>query len=323
MRSYTNGPAGWWGDGDRPVSSATTASAVTAASTFRPRTRPRFAGAVRSELLKIRRQAMTWVLLALVAVATAVALGELVASGRPSFDAHPAVFYFTYLAVALAMFNVLSGIFLLAVTSRLVGMEYTAGTVRIVLARGTARLQLLAAQVVAAAVWGLALLAGFIVVAAVVLGATVRAWAGSLSPLTSLPAAARTDAWICLLVALVSMGVCILLATAAGAVGRSLPFAMGAALAFFPADNFGAIVIHLVGRATHNYQSWDSITQWLLGPSLNQLAATLQTDHPESTFLPTPLVTVTAGHLWAVIGAWSLLFAAAAVVLTWRRDVLE
>ena len=317
MRSYTNVLHGWgaWDDGQ--------VSTATLETTFRPRTRPSFTGAVRSELLKIRRQAMTWVLLALVAVVTAVALGELVAGGRSSFDGHPAVFYFTYLAVALAIFTVFSGIFLLAVTSRLVGMEYTAGTVRIVLARGTARLQLLAAQLVAVAVWGLALLAGYVVVAGVVLGVTVRAWAGSLSPLTSLPAPARTDAWICLLVALVSMGVCILLATAAGAVGRSLPFAMGAALAFFPADNFGAIVMRLLGRATHNDHFWSSITQWFLGPSLNALASGLQTDHSTPTFLPTPLVAVTAGHLWAVIGVWSLVFAAAAVVLTWRRDVLE
>jgi ABC-type transport system involved in multi-copper enzyme maturation permease subunit len=298
-------------------------SAATSATAFRARTSPSFAGAVRSELLKIRRQALTWVLLALIAAVTAVALGDVVSSGRSSFEAHPEVFYFTYLSVALALFNTLSGIFLLAVTAWLVGMEYSRGTVRVVLARGTARLQLLAAQLLAVAIWALSLLAGFIVVAAAVLAAVVKAWHGSLSPLTSLPPAAWTDARICLLVALVSMGVCILLATAAAAVGRSLPFAMGVALAFFAADNFGTIVMRLLGRATHNYQFWDSTTQWLLGPSLNQLAATLQTDHPESTFLPTPLVTVSAGHLWAVIGAWSLFFAAVAVLLTWRRDVLE
>jgi ABC-type transport system involved in multi-copper enzyme maturation permease subunit len=299
------------------------AQAVTQVATFQPRTRPSFAGAVRSELLKTRRQVMTWVLLSLVAVVTAVALGELVASGRPTLQAHPEVFYFTYLSVAQALFDVLSGIFLLAVTSRLVGMEYSGGTIRIVLARGTARLHLLAAQLVAVALWGVVLLAGFTLVAGVVLGAVVQAWHGSLSPLASLPGAAWTDAWISLLVSLVSMGVCILLATATAAVGRSLPFAMGVALAFFPADNFGAIVMGLVGRATHNYQFWNSITQWFLGPSLNQLAATLQTDHSGSTFLPTPLVAVSAGHLWMVIGGWSLLFAVAAVVLTWRRDVLE
>jgi len=298
-------------------------STAAVGSAFRPRTHPSFGGAVRAELLKIRRQAMTWVLLALAAVAAAVALGEVLATGRPNFDAHPAVFYFTYLTVSLALFNVLSGIFLLAVTARLVGMEYSGGTVRIVLARGTARLQLLAAQLVAAAVWGLALLAGFIVVAAAVLGLAVRAWAGSLSPLTSLGAAARTDAAICLLVALVSMGVCILLATAAAALGRSLPFAMGVALAFFPADNFGIIVMQLLARATHDQQTWYWFTQWFLGPSLNDLGARLMTDHPAAAFLPTSPLALTAGHLWAVIGAWSLLFLATAVLLTWRRDVLE
>jgi ABC-type transport system involved in multi-copper enzyme maturation permease subunit len=298
-------------------------SSRVAATGFQPRTRPSFAGAIRSELLKIRRQAMTWVLLAVIGAVAAVVLGETLASGRPALDARASAYYFNYLSVAQALFDVTSGVFLLATTARLIGMEYSGGTVRIVLARGTARLELLGAQLAALALCGLLLLAAFVAVATAALGIAVWTWNGSLSPLTWLPAAAGPDTGICLLVALVSTAVCILLATAAAAIGRSLPFAVGAALAFFPADSFGTIVMYLLGKATHDYGFWYSLTQWFLGPSLNQLAATLQTDHASAALLPAPLVKVTADHLWTVIGAWSALLAIAAVLLTWRRDVLE
>ena len=261
-----------------------------AKAAFRPRTRPSFAGAVRSELLKIRRQTLTWVLLAPLAVISAVTLGEVLAGSHSTLAALPLTFYFNYSTAAQALFDAVSGIFLLTATARLVGMEYASGTVRIVLARGTARLDLLGAQLLALALCGLLLLAAFLTVAAV---------------------------------ALVSMGVCILLGTAGAAVGRSLPFAVSVALAFFPADNFATIVLYLLGRATHHYGFWYSQTQWLLGPSLNHLAAALQTDQRRMPLLPVPLVPVTGAHLWAVVGVWSALFAAAAVLLTWRRDVLE
>ncbi len=58
--------------------------------------RPSFAGAVRAELLKIRRQAMTWLLLTAFAAVTAVVMIALVASSgardtlahRPGVLAH-------------------------------------------------------------------------------------------------------------------------------------------------------------------------------------------------------------------------------------------
>ncbi len=163
-----------------------------------------------------------------------------------------------------------SGVFLLILTSRLVSMEYGTGTVRIVLARGTGRLSLLAAQFTAMAISGLMLLAGFLVVSASALYFIVVAWKGSFSPITSLPAAAWTDTWLNVMVALVSMAVCILLGMAAAVIGRSVAFGLGAALSFFPADNFGTVVMFLLSRLTHE-DFWRQVTQYLLGPVLNQL----------------------------------------------------
>ena len=289
-----------------------------------PRAHPSFVGAVRSELLKIRRQALTWVVLAGFGVVCAITLGSVISSDqlRKLLARDPGSFYFNYLAGILTLFTAMSGVFLLIVSSRLVSLEYGSGTIRMVLARGTGRLQLLGAQLVALAVSGLLVLAGFIAVCAGTLYAIVVAWQGSFTPITSLPQVAWTDTWINVLVALVSMAVCILLGTTAAVVGRSVAFGVGAALAFFPADNFGTVVMALANRLTKQ-DAWLQVTQYFLGPTLNQLPASLQTDHTVGATFATPLVRVDATHCWIVIGVYAFVFMAASVMLTWRRDVLH
>ena len=290
----------------------------------RPRPRPSFAGAVRSELLKIRGQALTWIVVAAFVVVSAVSLGSVVTSDqvRKLLAHDPTSFYFNYLEGVLTLFNTMSGVFLLVVSSRLVALEYSSGTIRTVLARGTGRLQLLGAQLLALAISGLVLLAAFIAVCAATLYAIVVAWQGSFAPITSLPQVAWTDTWVNVLVALVSIAVCILLGTTAAVVGRSVAFGAGAALAFFPADNFGTVVMSLVNRLT-NQDVWREVTQYFLGPTLNQLAASLETDHSVGAAFATPLVKVDAAHCWIVIGVYAFVFLAASVLLTWRRDVLH
>lgn len=298
-------------------------SASVAAPRFVPRTSPSFAGAVRSEMLKVRRQAMTWVLAALTGAAAIVALVTVLSSpdAKANLAAHPQVFYAAYLSGSLNLFDTAGGLFMLVAAARLVGMEYSGGTIRIVLARGTARLQLLVAQLVALAVAAVLLLIGFTIVAGAFLAGTVLAWHGDLSPLSSLPQASRADTGAAFLVAATSVAVCILIGTAAAAVGRSLPFAIGVALSLFPADNFGTIVMSLLVRTTHQ-DLWPRLTQWFLGPSLNQLPVLLSGGRL-TRFYASPLVAVDTTHVWGVIGVWAFVFLAAAVVLTWRRDVLE
>ena len=305
------------------MSAAAEPSAVLSAL-VRPRPRPSFAGAVRSELLKIRSQALTWIVIAAFVAVSAVTLGSVVSGDQVrNLLAHdPRSFYFNYLQAILTLFNTMSGVFLLIVSSRLVSLEYSGGTIRTVLARGTGRLQLLGAQLVALAISGLIVLAAFIAVCAATLYAVVVAWQGSFTPITSLPQVAWTDTWVNLLVALVSMAVCILLATTAAVVGRSVAFGVGAALAFFPADNFGTVVMALANRLT-NQDVWLQVNQYFLGPTLNQLATSLQTDHAVRAAFATPLVKVDAAHCWIVIGVYSFVFLAASVALTWRRDVLH
>jgi ABC-2 type transport system permease protein len=289
------------------------------------RARPSFPGAVRSELLKIGRQWMTWVLAAGFAVLTGIALITFLASdaSRTTLAANPLSFYFTYLTAMQVVFTTASGILLLLAGSRLVAMEYGSGTIRVVLSRGTSRLGLLGAQYAALAITAVLMLAAFAVVAVGFLYAVTVAWRGSFAPITSLPAVAWTDLWWSLLVAVVSMAVCILLSAAAAVVGRSMAFGAGVAMAFFPADNFGTLVMALLGRLTH-LDVFPRLTQYLLGPALNNLPGALETDHRVRGGFAVPLGgAVDATHTWIVIGVYALLFLVSAVVLTARRDVLH
>lgn len=294
------------------------------AAPFR-RDRPSFTGAVRSELLKIGRQRLTWTMVVGFVLVSLVAPSIFLFGGtaRSIEQSHPLTFYFRYLTTVELVFTMAAGAALLVASSRLVAMEYGSGTIRVVLARGTSRLCLLGAQYVALVAVGLLLLAASAVISIAMLYGAVVAWSGGFGPVTSLPSAAWTDTGINVLVSLLSIGVCVLLGTAAAVLGRSVAFGVGVALAFFPADNFGTIVLYLVFRLTHQ-DFWIQVTQYLLGPVLNQLPRSLQTDHAVGAAFAVPLVQhVDTTHVWLVVGIWSLAFLAGAVALTWRRDVLH
>jgi ABC-2 type transport system permease protein len=286
--------------------------------------RPSFGGAVRGELGKLRRQRATLVMLAGGGVLYAVLAALILSSGdaRTAFAHAPAAFVAQWLDMQLALFDTGSGIFLLLVSARLVGMEYSAGTVRILLARGLGRIPLLGAKLVALAVAGLGLLLAFAAASAVALVLAAVAWQGSSRTLTQLPGQTWHQLWLSCLIALLSMAVSVLLGTAAAVFGRSLAFGIWAALAFFPADNFGTILLGLLGSLTHQ-RVWLDVTGCLLGPNLNVLAGKLITDHEvRSAFVP-PAVAVDATHALAVIGGWAAGFLLLQLLLIWRRDVLE
>lgn len=286
--------------------------------------RPSFAGAVRGELLKMSRQRATWVMLGMSVLLFAVFTLALTSASqvRTQLHSHPLAWFYNQLDILLALFDTGSGIVLLIVSARLIGMEYSGGTIRVLLARGTGRLQLLAAKLVALALLGIVLLAGFLVLASGFIALLVNAWEGSLQPLQALPADAWRFAELQLLVAVISIAVCVLLGSAAAVVGRSLAFGLSGALAFFPCDNFGTIVLGLLTRVTGK-QFWSDFSAYLLGPNLNQLPGTLETNRNFHGAFATPLVKVDTSHALLVIGAYAAVFLFASVVLTWRRDVLE
>ena len=286
--------------------------------------RPSLPGAVRGELLKLSRQRSLWVML----VAGALLFGFVglaifsTDNVRATLKAEPLAFFYNALDIMGGLFDTGSGIILLICASRLFGMEYSSGTIRILLARGTGRLQLYFAKLVALAVLGVLLLAGFAAVAFGMIYVFATSVAGGIGPLTTLPAIAYTDLEITVLVGLISIGVTILLGSTAAILGRSLSFGIAAAMAFFPADNFATIIFGLMQRITH-IDAWNKATAYFLGPNLNLLAMKLEPGRQARPLFATPNVAVSAEHVWAVIGVYAAIFLGLSIVLLLRRDVLE
>jgi len=287
--------------------------------------RPSFVGAVRGEALKISRQLSFWLMLAGSLVLLAIIVLALVSAGnlQSQLASDPTGFFYGARDVFGTVFQIGSGIFLLIIGSRLFGMEYSSGTIRILYARGMGRLRLLLAKVVTLAIIGVVLLAGYLLLTGAVLTVVVNAWSGGLAPIQQLPSSFWQDLGRWALVQGMSMGIAILLAAAAAALGRSLAFAMAASLAFFPVDNFSTILLFLATRITKQDHPWVDITQYELGPNLNIVLNLIEPGHHAHAAFATPLAPVDANHALAVIGAFAVGFAAIAVARVVGPDVLE
>jgi ABC-2 type transport system permease protein len=283
--------------------------------------KPRFFGAVRGEILKLSRMRGTWVMVGLAVLLFLVVLGAFASepNARASLHDNPHAWLVLRLNVFTTIFDAGAGIFLLIAAARLVAMEYSAGTIRVLLGRGTGRLQLLSAKLLTLALTGLALLLVYALAATVYVYATVVGWEGSFAPIAN-QSSPWHDLGLNVVLALISIGINILLGTTAAVVGRSLAFGLGAALAFFPADNFGTIIMSLLNRLT-NQHIWNDATAYLLGPNLNALQPLLLPG--QRAAFAEPLIKVDATHTLVVIGIYATVFLVASMVLTARRDVLQ
>ena len=287
--------------------------------------RPRFFGAVGGEVRKVSRQLSFWLML----LGALVMLGviTLAVSGaeglKSQLNSDPTGWAYNELEVFGTLFQIGSGIFLLIIGSRLIAMEYSSGTIRILYARGTGRLQLLLAKMLTLAIIGVALLAGFIVLAFAILAALITSLHGNLDPVQSFSNAFWADFGRWALVQGISMGMAILMAAAAAGIGRSLAFAMAASLAFFPADNFTNILEQLAVRATGHQHPWMDLSTYQLGANLNVLLNLLEPTHRARPAFASPLIPVDLTHCLVVVGVFALGFAVIAVARAVRPDVLE
>jgi ABC-type transport system involved in multi-copper enzyme maturation permease subunit len=278
---------------------------------------------VGAELFKLSRQGTAWAMLAIAAVLLAVTMATLASSGgMRHIESHPLPFVRGVVDVLQLLFSAGAGIVLLILSARLVGMEYSNGTLRVLLAGGAGRLRLLAAKLIALALVGLALLAGYTVICAACLALIVRSWTGSMAPLADLHPSIWQAIAVALPYPLVSMGVCILVGAAASTAGHSLAFGLAAALALFPADNFTTALLGFAGQVT-GQRAWPEVTRWLLGPNLNAMPGVFQTDHPALDALPSPVLPVDRTHVLVVITLYAVAIAGVALTLTRRRDVRE
>jgi len=303
------------------MSSISTAAPLTAT---RRAIRPRFWGLVRGELFKIMHQRMNWVMLPILYFLCSVRwlvlpLGR--GDVKAQLAAQPYDALHTLMADNLAIYRVFVGFFLIILTARAIGLDYQQGTIRIILARGVGRLQLLFAKVLALVAVALAVTAGVLLLNLLLALAFLSGIEGNLNALSAITSTFWADTGVYLLTVFISMGVTMLLAVATTVLGRSLAVGLGVALVFFPADNIGSQILALISRLTGS-DFWLHVTAYLLGPNLNIMPGQLVLN-PTGTIGATPFVAVDGGHTLLITAIYAVIFAAIAIVLTWRRDVME
>jgi len=150
--------------------------------------RPSFLGTIRGEAIKVARQLSFWLMLVgglvllgitVVGISTAEGFSE-TAKNDPGGFAHQ------MLDLYGTVFQIGSGILLLLIGSRLIAMEYSAGTIRIAYARGVGRLHLLVSKLVFLALLGILLLAGYLLVAGGIVTAIYASATGGVAGLDTL-----------------------------------------------------------------------------------------------------------------------------------------
>jgi ABC-type transport system involved in multi-copper enzyme maturation permease subunit len=237
----------------------------------------------------------------------------------------------------LSILRVFSGIVALVLAAHVIGLEYQHGTIRILLARGAGRLQLLGAKMTALALVLLGLLGWGLVIELAFAWGLVVGLAGDAAPWRRL----GDDYWVSvryyLLCVLISLGVTLLLAVAATVVGRSLAFGLAVGLSWFAVDNLAQIPLTLGYQFTHS-DLWLKVSGFLLGPLLNRLPDYIAPPWHATVQTPTGLVTVTShfsgfgalpltpvssAQALLVIGTYAAVFAFVAVIGAWRRETRE
>jgi ABC-2 type transport system permease protein len=302
--------------------------------------RPRFFGIFAGELFKITRLRTFWLLVVLIfGMALAPILLYL---SRPNLNdlitQDPMGALYNIMPIDLSVIRVFMGILLLILSAMVIGLEYQQGTIRILLGRGVGRLQLLGAKSLALAVVGAVLLVALLVYDYLLALGMLLIKAGNLNLLQHATSAYWADARLYLLTVVISMAATLALGVCVSVVGRSLAFGASAGLSWFAADNLLVIVMLLVANFT-NSDFWNRVTGFFLGPVLNSLptlliagrTVTAQTEKGGVQTFVKPIATIgfqpldkidgTQGLL--VIAAYTVVFVVTAIVLTWRRDVLE
>jgi ABC-2 type transport system permease protein len=310
-----------------------------------PTARPTWFGLLRGELFKLTRQRANWVMALGIAAITLLpflyGVSYNASNHSQTLEAlqnPPQLFLYYVMGLTLALQRVLVGLFLLIATARMVGLDYQQGTIRVLLARGVGRLQLLGAKLGAVTLVGLGLFAVGIVLNVVGTVVLVHAIAGNFDAIHALTGQFWVAARIDILTVLVSMGVSILLAASVTIVTRSLAFGLAGALGWFAADNIAVPLLSLIWALTNKSDFWQNVTGYLLGPELNVMPAVVVPavtitgtlhGHVVSKVVaaPTlgipPLVSYDGAHALVVALVYGVIFAAAAVLVLWRRDVLE
>ena len=306
---------------------ATTLSEVAGAQTTVERPpRPSFLGVMRGEWIKLSRQWTFWIMLGL--MAAGYVLFTLVLAGGGNLTDRiqrvPQEVLYTFMESDLFLLRVFWGMMLIILTARLIGMEYSGGTIRVLLARGVGRLQLLFAKLSVIALVALIGGALLILFSTLCMLIAVEAKVGNLDVLTYADATFWHNTRAYIGSVLVSSGVSILLAAAVTTATRSLAAGLSVSIAWFPVDNFSILILVLGDRLTH-WDFWSLLSGDFLGLNLNAMPSLVLTSPKLSainSFL-IPLTPVTAAHTLLVSGIYAAVFFVTMVALTALPDVKE
>jgi ABC-type transport system involved in multi-copper enzyme maturation permease subunit len=291
------------------------------------------------ELYKLSRNRLVW-LLSVVLVGFLAAPYLIYLGGRgikQNLATDPLSTLYLIMQRDLQVLRIFSGIYLLLLAALAVGQEYSQGTIRVLLGRGAGRLHLLGAKALALAAVAVGLLAFALALDVVLALGFLLVEHGNLDALQAATPRFWGDTRLYIASVAISMGATLLLGLAASALGRSLAAGLTVGLAWFPVDNLSVLVLSLLTTFTHS-DFWVNVSAYLLGPTLNTLPAlivparVMVTQGPKgpvtmsqaaSTLGAPVLVPVDGAHALLVVLGYSLVFAALAVIVTWRRDVLE
>ena len=290
--------------------------------------RPRFFGLVGGEFFKIGRMWSTWITLVLLLGAICLPyLVSLTTNIQDRIHNDALSYYYDEMQVNLSVLRIFTGFFLIILTASVFGREYQLGTIRILLARGVGRLQLLLAKLLTVVLIAVSILIIGFSLNVLLMVSLVSIKAGNLNSLQVLTPDFWHNTQLYLLTVLISTGTTILMAMAMTSLGRSLTFGLSAAMAWFPADNLVIVIMLLGYRLTRN-DFWRNITAYFLGPNLNVMPKVILPAHltqavGADSIGTAPNVTVDATHTLLVTLVYALVFLVLSLSLTWKRDVKE
>lgn len=306
----------------------TRASAPAAAVTARPS----FLGMVRGEAHKLSRMWLLWAcLLVLSGFLFLPLLITIAAPGRITSVANaPAAeqlhLLYRELGTDAFILRFFSAPVVIILTARLLGMEYSSGTIRLILSRGAGRLQFLGVKLLVSAVvalvvaiWGILLTGIFEVLGLLVANHNLN-----------ILQAINSDYWRAVgseaLVLVLTLEAMMLMATAVTVLSRSMAFGLSAGLAWFLVDNLIGTVFFFIAFDLTQSQGWLLATGDMLSPNLNAMSTLLLPTSAAAASvkaLSTPLTPVTTGHTFLILGIYAAIFLVVSVALILRRDVKE
>jgi hypothetical protein len=297
---------------------------VPATSPEAPPARAGLGPAVVAELSKLRLQRPTWLLAGIVYLLLGLVLFAFTQDPLVASDLghRPLAALEQMLPAVQFAFTAGVGLVMLTTGSRLVGIEYSLGTIRIIVGRGTGRAQLVLAQLLATLLVGLALLVGYSLLTSAGLGLVTLHLTGSLAPMGKPPVAGWRDLGLGVASCAISTTACAAVGVGLAAATRSLTAAMVLSILFFPLDNALALAFRGLFQLDRLHL-WQVLSAALLGPTLNRLPQAL-VGHggTVSQALPQPLLQLPQMAALGVVAAWTVGLVLLAVLISVRGDIL-